>query len=284
MSPAPACVVCARPAEPRDRWFDHLWRCRECRLVFADLEAYPDTAALYAESYFKGDEYADYAADRDVLQRNFRRHVELVAGYRPSGRLFEIGCAYGFFLDLARRRWDVAGIDASPAAARHAREVLGLDVRAGDFLASPPADGSVDVVCLWDTIEHLRRPDLYVQQAARSLRPGGILCLTTGDVLSLNARLRGRRWRLIHPPTHLYYFSRPSLDRLFRRFGLSLVHLSYFGYHRRIGSMLHQIARRARPGLLRAALERLGDSALGRRDAYLNLLDIRLAVARKTGP
>ena len=60
---------------------------------------------------------------------------------------------------------------------------------------------------MWDTIEHLKRPDLFVQKAAADLRPGGLIALTTGDIGSLNARLRGARWRMIHPPTHLHYFS-----------------------------------------------------------------------------
>ena len=59
-------------------------------------------------------------------------------------------------------------------------------------------------MCLWDTIEHLAEPEAYLEKIAKSLPVGGWLFLTTGDIGSPMARARGSRWRMIHPPTHLY--------------------------------------------------------------------------------
>ncbi|MBI4614031.1 MAG: class I SAM-dependent methyltransferase [Planctomycetes bacterium] len=277
---SPACVACGTATNQGDRWFDHLWRCRHCTLVFADLEAYPDTDRQYRESFFRGDAYRDYVDDRETLQRNLRRHLARIRQYRPSGRMFEIGCAYGFFLDLAKEFWQVEGIDISATAADYARRILGVDAFSGDFLAHPIEAGTIDVFCLWDTLEHLRRPDLYVEKMARCLRPAGIVCLTTGDVRSLNARFRGRKWRLIIPPTHLYYFSRNSLAALFARYGMTLVSSRYVGYHRRVSSMIHQI-----PGLSRLSADNVHfrrlTEAVGKRDLYVNLFDILFVVAMK---
>jgi hypothetical protein len=61
--------------------------------------------------------------------------------------------------------------------------------------------------------------------ASRDLEPGGLLALTTGDIGSLNARLRGSNWRMIHPPTHLHYFSVQSITSLLKRHGIDTVHV-----------------------------------------------------------
>jgi hypothetical protein len=50
---------------------------------------------------------------------------------------------------------------------------------------------------------HLEFPYEYLIKARSLLTAGGREFMTTGDLGSWNARLRGARWRQIHPPTHL---------------------------------------------------------------------------------
>jgi hypothetical protein len=87
----------------------------------------------------------------------------------------------------------------------------------------------------------LKRPDLFIAKAARDLKRGGLIALTTGDIGSLNARLRGRRWRMVHPPTHMHYFSVATVSKLLERQGFDIVHLSHPGNSRRLKSMLYFI-------------------------------------------
>ena len=115
-----------------------------------------------------------------------------------------------------------------------------------------------------------------LRKASRWLRAGGVLAATTNDVDSLVARLRGASWRQMHPPTHLFYFSRATLDDALRRVGMRPVHHAYVGNHRGYRSIVD--------GVLGAG-SRLGRVlTLGGRLDFgvpLNLLDIFLVVARK---
>lgn len=212
------CACCtSRDAVPH---LAGLVQCRQCTHVWAPLDfSYKQQIDLYDETYFKGAEYADYEAEASALRRNFRSRVEELANLLPEGaRLFEIGAAYGFFLQEARSRFYVAGCDISEHAAAYARQKFGLTVQAGDYLAiQTPAP--LDAVCAWDVIEHLPHPDLFLKKAADDLKPGGICALTTGDIGSITARIRGPRWRLIHPPTHIHYFTRKSIAALLARLG-----------------------------------------------------------------
>ena len=94
------------------------------------------------------------------------------------------------------------------------------------------ADAPFDVVCLWDTIEHLLDPRAYLERAHDVLADKGYLFLTTGDIGSAMARMRGASWRMIHPPSHLNYFSRETMTRLLDRVGFDVVSIRSVGTHR----------------------------------------------------
>lgn len=277
-----ACLVCEGSYGPST--IPGLVRCRQCGFVSADLQlSHDELAALYSQRYFAGEEYRDYVAERALIERQFRARLARLQRFVPSPgskRLFEIGAAYGFFLSVARDAFQrVEGIDIAADAAAMARESFGLPVATGDFL-DHRVDGLVDVVCLWDTIEHLARPDLYVQKAAAILKPGGVLALTTGDIESLMARMRGAKWRQIHPPTHLHYFSRATLTRLLERFGFRIKYVGHEGMTRSVDTMAYILLtiKRRQHGLYRI-LKRvhLLDWHL-----HLNLRDILFLVAERT--
>jgi len=172
----------------------------------------------------------------------------------------------------------VAGIDISEAAAEYARTQLGVDVVAADYLAQQLSE-QVDTLCMWDTIEHLSRPRDFIEKAARDVRAGGLLALTTGDIDSLNARLRGRRWRMIHPPTHLHYFSRRTLVRLLDSAGFDVVHVETAGNTRSIRGIIYAILvlRGGRQGLFNKVKTLPGLS----QSITLDLRDIVYIIARR---
>lgn len=235
------CLVCgATHCRP---YLDVLLQCRNCGFVTARTDGAVDCRALYGGAYFKGEEYLDYSGDEAFLKKNFQRRLADVLGHTPDGRLLEIGAAYGFFLDLARRHYDVLGYEVNEEAARHARDRLGLDVRTDDFLRASDSDlgGPVDVTVMWDVIEHLEHPDRYIQRIAEVTRPGGTLHITTGDIGSALARLRGRKWRMIHPPTHLHYFDRRTLPRLLARYGFRTLDIRSVGVARSLRQILYSV-------------------------------------------
>jgi SAM-dependent methyltransferase len=241
-----------------------------------------DLQALYGPGYFSGDEYADYVGDKAVIQKNLRRWLRIIREYMHEGSLVEVGSAYGFFLELAQKHFQVLGYEVSEDVAQYANAVLGVPTRCKNFLADDTlTPGSVDVVALWDVIEHLEAPDQFIGRSAEVLRSGGYLFLTTGDIDSWLARHQGPRWRLIHPPTHLQYFSRKTISRLLTRKGFEVVRVLYPGYLRSIEQILHGIFvlgnHRQPPAIYRILKKALP----GKMGIYLNTFDIMYVVARR---
>jgi len=204
-------------------------QCESCGLGRTETSEF-DPAAYYTEDYFSGrhaDGYSDYLGAEPVLRREFARSVEFIRGYRSAGKLLELGCAYGFFLLEAARYFDVSGIELAPEAAEHAR-------RAGLHVLQGMADeanlrqiGHVDVIVLFDVIEHLPDPRETLALCHRQLNPGGIIVITTGDFGSMAAKLAGVRWRLLTPPQHLWFFTQESMRRMAGGLGLAMEHVDH---------------------------------------------------------
>lgn len=277
------CIVC--DSSQTRPFHKGLLQCQRCSHVVADLRITDEELfQLYKKDYFFGDEYSDYVADKSVIQKNFKLRLKTLKKFlKPHvhRNLLEIGSAYGFFLEVAQNYFNtVQGIDITEDGVRYAREVLHLDVLQSDLLQQDFENQTFDVVCMWDTIEHLRDPQLYIEKVSRHMNTGSLLAITTGDIASLNARLRKDKWRLIHPPTHVHYFSRKTLAQMLKNYGFEVVYNRYCGFYRSVDNIAYNILvlRQQQPKLYKLLKQlRLTDF-----DFYLNLYDIMYVIARKS--
>ena len=258
-----------------------LKQCVNCGHIVADV----DTGSIsfkniYNLSYFKGGAYLDYVKDGTSFERNFRNRLKALRKYCPQGKLLEIGSAYGFFLNLARQYFSVAGYEICREAADYARENFSLDVKTTDFLENNLADASFDVVVMWDVIEHLPNPQDFIEKIYRILKKGGIFVLTTGDIGSLLALYQRKKWRLIHPPLHIHYFSKKTITNLLNKFNLRAINISYPGYWRSIRQISHNLF--VLSGNHKESVFKLINSTpLANICIYLNLFDIMQVTSKK---
>jgi SAM-dependent methyltransferase len=251
------CPACGRVTRHRFLYAKNncdIVRCDACGLGRARTNGF-DLNSYYTGDYFSGkraDGYADYRGAERTLRREFAETVRFIRTFRPSGRLLDVGCAYGFFLQEARPCFDVSGIELAQEAAEHCRR-SGLNVLTGQAEAGVLRQlGTFDVITLLDVIEHLPSPRETVALLAQHLNPGGILVVTTGDFGALSARLAGSRWRLMTPPQHLWFFSQESMRRMMTSLGFRVEHLDHpwklvplslihFQLARMAGRHLHQV-------------------------------------------
>jgi SAM-dependent methyltransferase len=241
----PACGEAAAPTPLFSKNGCDILRCQRCGLG-RTLARQFDPGKYYTEDYFVGgrdDGYLDYQASERVLGFEFSRTVEFIRGFRPNGRLLELGCAYGFFLQQARKHFEVVGIELADAPAAHAQR-SGLRVICGsvDEATLRPL-GSFDVVVMLDVLEHLPDPAGTLSLCARQLTPGGLIVITTGDFASLYARLARSHWRLMTPPQHLWFFTPASIRCLAAELSLEVCSIDHPWKIVPFGLILYQFGR-----------------------------------------
>jgi SAM-dependent methyltransferase len=147
------------------------------------------------------------------IRRRYRQ-ASLVPEFVPGGRLIELGCANGAFLQSLRDLgWSqVYGVELSEAAARKGR-AAGLDIECAPIetaLAAYP-DGHFDVVVSSMVLEHLYDPFSVIRLIASKLKPGGQFLFSTIVHDSLDAQIYGRYWAGFDLPRHMVYFSHADL-------------------------------------------------------------------------
>jgi SAM-dependent methyltransferase len=207
-------------------------QCLNCSLVFVD--PLPDPCFL--ADHYDASYYADWST-RQLRQRMamWRKRLLRLNRHQRPGRLLDVGCAEGTFLQLARDSgWDVQGTELSPYAADKAARVLGIPVFDGDLCDAGFEDESFDAVTLWHVLEHVMDPRGYLTEVRRVLKKTGLLVIAVPNVNNTIMRTAYRIFK--HRPLklfsihdrelHLYHFSPQTLKDYLARTGYRCLNVS----------------------------------------------------------
>jgi 2-polyprenyl-3-methyl-5-hydroxy-6-metoxy-1,4-benzoquinol methylase len=159
---------------------------------------------------------------RWLRHRQLRTRCSQVFRLATSGRLLDIGCSTGLFLNEMRRygQWDLHGVELNPTAACYARHRFGLDVHEGQLESADFGDLHFDIITLWDVLEHLPDPRAALARISALLASGGQVVLSVPNLDGVDARIFGPWWTGLDPPRHFSAFRRRDLARLLAENGL----------------------------------------------------------------
>jgi SAM-dependent methyltransferase len=151
-----------------------------------------------------------------LLRRSRGRLAARLDSIAPAGPVLDVGAGDGALLDALKGR---------------GREALGLerrsdrpDVREGEI---EDLDRDFAAIVFWHSLEHLRAPRRALEQAARLLRPEGVLVVALPNPASLQARAFGDRWFALDLPRHLVHLPAAALAEGLRQLGLEPVRVSH---------------------------------------------------------
>lgn len=221
------CPLCggdqARLLFERDGW--PVVRCT-CAMVYVAKEiSYAEQAAQheFSESYAQETERRRRASPLlhaiSRVARKFKppipqRLLGKTLEWRTGGRLLDVGCGDGSFLEAAAQHFEVAGVEISEAMAQYARRRRPrATIHTGPLTEIALPDVSFDVVTLFSVLEHEWRPLPALAVVARVLRPGGVAILKVPNFASWNRVIRGAEWCGIRLPDHCNYFTPATLSR-----------------------------------------------------------------------
>ena len=190
---------------------DQVVRCRQCGLVYINPVL---DARLVLEGYEQGTDET-FVSQNAARERTFAKCLKVIEEHHPQkGRILDVGTAGGAFLRVCQEQgWEVEGCEPNRWLCRWAGEHYGIKIAPGTLFDQDYADGSFDVITLWDVLEHTPEPKRVVAECRRLLKPRGLLVINYPDFGSWIARLMKRKWVFLLS-VHLFYFDKKTMARL----------------------------------------------------------------------
>lgn len=225
-----ACLLCDAEGEWRLRLRKDGYEIADCEVCgLTQLNPRPTEgvlAALYDAEYFSGagEGYSAYGAQRAEYQATFNEDLDRLAHWKTSGRILDVGCGFGYFLEPALARgYDAHGIDLSEYAATLAGQAHPGRVFCGTLDDALPVNfAPFDVVYASHLIEHVSTPVEFLQSVRRRMNPDGVLMMVTPNQASLLARFSGKRWVSYKVPEHVAFYTPETMTALLSRAGFAV--------------------------------------------------------------
>ena len=194
-----------------------LCQCGDCKMVF--MKEIPTLDQLT-------ECYKNYSYDKAVFVSpiTIKRYNEILDGfekYRSTGRLLDVGCGVGLFLEVAiARGWEVYGTEYSERAVEIC-ESKGINMKRGALAAKDFGGLEFDVVTSFEVIEHISNPQEDMREIITLMRKGGLFYCTTPNFNALMRYYLKTDYDIIGFPEHLSYYTPSTLRFICERMGLT---------------------------------------------------------------
>jgi 2-polyprenyl-3-methyl-5-hydroxy-6-metoxy-1,4-benzoquinol methylase len=202
-------------------------KCKRCGLMYANPRRH--NAGING---LGSEEYLSFLI-REHTKKNSERikwckeRLAVLEEISSPGRMLDVGCSAGFFLDLSREKgWLVTGIDPSYPSSKYVKEEFKLKVFTTYFdeeFVLHHKDELYDAITFWNVLEHLPDPYRALCLAGDLLRPNGILAIEVPNMESPLFKIFRRRWYHLSLNNHLYFFTKQTLQAMVAQSGFQVI-------------------------------------------------------------
>ena len=197
-----------------DRIHYRIVQCNNCKLIYSNpVIEYGKIASLYQKSFVSYDEQIEN------LRETYGYYLKQLDKYRVSKeRLLEIGCGNGFFLEEALKQnyGQVYGVEPGKKSVAKANHNLKTYIKEGIFKPSLFHKNFFDVICCFQTLDHIPDPNKIIKECYKILKRGGYMLFLNHDVESLFAKILGEKSPIIDIE-HTYLYSHITIKKIFEK-------------------------------------------------------------------
>lgn len=218
-----ACPLCANasiaPAPLEAPVPFGLKQCSACGILFVSPRPVNEGMKDTYDEYY---EPRESAAPPERQVRRGVRHARRIHKYAGKpGRLLDVGAGDGYLVHAAKEiGWQAEGLEFSVPRIQRAKRWFNIDLQRHDIFEAPFAPGSFDALTMFQLIEHVHDPVAIIRRAHELLKPGGILAMSTPNVLTYRRKKRGvETWKI---PIHLFFFSPRTLVEVVEKNGFTV--------------------------------------------------------------
>ena len=217
-------------------------RCNTCNVQLrVPQPSHEELRKIYANYYHPWKVENDVA---EIIQlsktKTFERRLHEIQNYVRRGKILDVGCAAGYFLESAKNEgFEPYGVELSESFFKETHHKLGDSIYRGTIEDIPCENNFFDVITMFDLLEHVKDPISTLRRCRKILMPNGIIAAVLPNTSSLTAKLMRKNW-MHYKKEHLFYFSKKTISALLKQESFDVIKvvpaikvtsLKYLYYH-----------------------------------------------------
>lgn len=208
-----------------------LYRCKKCSLGFR----WPQLTKEKLNTLYQQGSDATWSVTTAMDRADWQQAESWLRARLPAGaKVLDVGCFDGEFLNLLGLKYGLFGIEIHNAASLRA-ENKGVEIVATDY---ENIIGTYDCIASFDVIEHVGNPEDFLETCVKSLRPGGYLLISTGNLDSFTFKMQGASYWYSTISEHVSFISPKWIDLQAERLSIDVESISFFSHSERQGTIL----------------------------------------------
>lgn len=199
------------------------YQCLKCKIIY--LKNVPqDLSEHYPSNYYgPTPKTAEDLLGAAKIVEQYK--IDLVKKFLESGELLEVGPSMGGFALLAKDAgFNVRTIEMNRICADYLNNVAKIKTtHTHDETSALSNEPSVDALCLWHVLEHLKDPFRFLEIACQKIKSGGMAVLALPNPESLQFLFFRERWVHLDAPRHVSLIPRNVLKEFFQSRGFKIL-------------------------------------------------------------
>jgi len=196
------------------------FRCNECSMVYLNPILNPQATVEYYTNLNTG-QGDTVSADTGFYTDIYTLGLDSIALHKKGGRILDIGCSTGFFLDIAKEKnWETIGIELGLDEAAKAEE-KGHKIFKNtiDVLGS---DEKFDAITMWDVLEHIPDGIDQLNKIKTHLNANGILFFQIPNSDALAAKIMRGACRMFDGLEHTNLYNPKTVAMIAEKCGFEI--------------------------------------------------------------
>lgn len=189
-------------------------KCLNCGLVFSSpILSEAVLKKLYTESK------VTYGKQIDDLTKTYSIYIKKLRNYGvKKGRFLEIGCGDGFLLKEAKKLGykEVYGVEPSKEAIKMIPYEIRKNIKSELFEKGLFPKNFFDVICFFQTFDHVSDPNEFLENCLEILKPGGHILAFNHNTDSFQALILGEKSPIIDIE-HTYLYNLETIRTIFEK-------------------------------------------------------------------
>ncbi|MDD5015274.1 MAG: class I SAM-dependent methyltransferase [Atribacterota bacterium] len=212
-------------------------KCKNCGLI--RTFPVPDYSRARYESY--GIE--KYLKNKKLVVSFMKMIFKEVRRFKKKGRLLEIGCNLGYFLEVAKNNgFEVRGIDLDKEAVNYANNNLGEGIVLQSTLEEAKfPDAYFDVVVISHVLEHIPDIKKFLKEIKGLLNDKGIVMIASPNLDGFCAKIKKEKWPGLRPDEHVWQLNESTIKKLLKEEGFLVARIKTSGLCHNFASVIKEI-------------------------------------------